>query len=102
VVGDAKLQAEGKADQAGGKLQSAVGGLKNAIRKIWGRFRKSRDSAAPGTWVVACSGVGATLDGGVLQVDLERELPEAMKPRRIAVESKPGSSAKMIEGKKAA
>jgi hypothetical protein len=27
-------------------------------------------------------------------------LPEAMKPRRIAVESKPGSGTKMIEGKK--
>ena len=44
--------------------------------------------------------VGATLADGVLQVDLERELPEAMKPRRIAVESKPGSGTKVIEGKK--
>ena len=43
--------------------------------------------------------VGATLADGVLQVDLERELPEAMKPRRITVESKPGSGTKMIEGK---
>jgi molecular chaperone IbpA len=46
--------------------------------------------------------VGATLADGVLQVDLERELPEAMKPRRIAVESKRDSGTKMIEGKKAA
>jgi molecular chaperone IbpA len=44
--------------------------------------------------------VGATLSDGVLQVDLERELPEAMKPRRIAVESKPGSGTKAIEGTK--
>jgi molecular chaperone IbpA len=44
--------------------------------------------------------VGATLADGVLQVDLERELPEAMKPRRIAVESKPGSGKMLIEGKK--
>lgn len=44
--------------------------------------------------------VGATLADGVLQVDLERELPEAMKPRRITIESKPGSGKKMIEGKK--
>jgi molecular chaperone IbpA len=44
--------------------------------------------------------VGATLTDGVLEVDLERELPEAMKPRRIAVESKPGSGPKVIEGKK--
>jgi hypothetical protein len=32
-LGDAKLQAEGKADQAEGKLQNAVGGLKDAILK---------------------------------------------------------------------
>jgi molecular chaperone IbpA len=39
---------------------------------------------------------------GVLQLDLERKLPEAMKPRRIAVESKPASGTKVIEGKKSA
>ena len=44
--------------------------------------------------------VSAKLAGGVLQVDLERELPEAMKPRRIAVESKPGLGKMLIEGKK--
>lgn len=44
--------------------------------------------------------VGATLVDGVLRVDLERELPEAMKPRRIAVESKPGSGTKVLEGTK--
>jgi uncharacterized protein YjbJ (UPF0337 family) len=33
VVGDAKLQAEGKADQAEGKLQNAVGSLRDAHRK---------------------------------------------------------------------
>ena len=32
-MGDARLQAEGKADKAEGKLQNAVGGLKNAIRR---------------------------------------------------------------------
>ncbi|MGH6900451.1 MAG: Hsp20 family protein [Geminicoccaceae bacterium] len=44
--------------------------------------------------------VGATLADGVLQVDLERELPEAMKPRRIAVESKPTLATKVVEGTK--
>jgi uncharacterized protein YjbJ (UPF0337 family) len=33
VAGDAKLQAEGKADQAGGKLQNAVGSLRDTHRK---------------------------------------------------------------------
>ena len=32
VLGDAKLQADGKADKAAGKVQNAVGGVKDAIR----------------------------------------------------------------------
>ncbi|MGD0636159.1 MAG: CsbD family protein [Beijerinckiaceae bacterium] len=32
VVGDAKLQAEGKADVAEGKVQNAVGGLKDTVK----------------------------------------------------------------------
>jgi uncharacterized protein YjbJ (UPF0337 family) len=32
LVGDAKLETEGKADQAAGKVQNAVGGVKDAVR----------------------------------------------------------------------
>lgn len=32
LVGDEKLKAEGRADQAEGKVQNAVGGVKDAIR----------------------------------------------------------------------
>jgi len=32
VTGDTKLQAEGKADKAAGKVQNAVGGAKDAVR----------------------------------------------------------------------
>jgi uncharacterized protein YjbJ (UPF0337 family) len=32
VTGDAKLQAEGKADKAAGKVQNAVGGIKDTLR----------------------------------------------------------------------
>ena len=32
VLGDAKLEAEGKADKAAGKIQNAVGGVKDALR----------------------------------------------------------------------
>ena len=32
VTGDAKLEAEGKSDQAAGKVQNAVGGLKDTLR----------------------------------------------------------------------
>ncbi|MGO9075534.1 MAG: CsbD family protein [Terriglobales bacterium] len=32
VLGDKKLETDGKADQAVGKVQSAIGGLKDAVR----------------------------------------------------------------------
>ena len=32
ILGDKKLETEGKADKAGGKIQNAVGGIKDAIR----------------------------------------------------------------------
>jgi len=32
ATGDAKLEAEGKAEGAAGKIQNAVGGLKDALR----------------------------------------------------------------------
>jgi uncharacterized protein YjbJ (UPF0337 family) len=32
LTGDTKLQGEGKADQAKGKLQNAVGGIKDALK----------------------------------------------------------------------
>jgi molecular chaperone IbpA len=46
--------------------------------------------------------IGASLVNGLLTIDLERELPEEMKPRRIEIKS--GSSAKprQLEEKKAA
>ena len=33
VLGDAKLQADGKADKTEGKVQNAIGGLKDALKK---------------------------------------------------------------------
>lgn len=46
---------------------------------------------------------GASFEDGLLQVDLVRELPEAMKPRRIAVKSGPSrSDTQKIEQKQAA
>jgi uncharacterized protein YjbJ (UPF0337 family) len=32
VTGDAKLQSEGQADKAAGKIQNAIGGLKDTLR----------------------------------------------------------------------
>ena len=43
---------------------------------------------------------GAELDNGLLHIALKREIPEAMKPRTIAVKGK--NEPKVIENKKAA
>lgn len=34
TVGNAKIEAEGKADKIDGKVQNAVGGLKDALRDV--------------------------------------------------------------------
>jgi molecular chaperone IbpA len=42
---------------------------------------------------------GATLENGLLHVDLVREIPEAMKPKKIAIGSGAGQTTKQIDGK---
>lgn len=46
--------------------------------------------------------VDAKLSNGLLEIDLTHEVPEAMKPRHIAIRSKLASAAKVIEGQDAA
>lgn len=47
--------------------------------------------------------VGATFDHGLLHIDLVREIPEAMKPRRIEINAVAGGeSKKAVEDKKQA
>lgn len=43
---------------------------------------------------------GASFEGGLLKIDLVREVPEAMKPRRITINA--GNDNKQIEHKQAA
>jgi molecular chaperone IbpA len=43
---------------------------------------------------------GASFEGGLLKIELVREVPEAMKPRRIAINA--GNENQQIEHKKAA
>jgi molecular chaperone IbpA len=45
---------------------------------------------------------GATFENGLLKIDLVREVPEAMKPRRIAIGPSGGNDNKQTEQKKAA
>jgi molecular chaperone IbpA len=44
---------------------------------------------------------GASLVNGLLHVDLVREVPEAMKPRSIKIETKAAAKPTVIEGKAA-
>jgi molecular chaperone IbpA len=44
---------------------------------------------------------GATFDNGLLKIELVREIPEAMKPRRIVINGAPASNVHQIEGKAA-
>jgi molecular chaperone IbpA len=43
---------------------------------------------------------GATFEGGLLKIELKREVPESMKPRRIAISA--GNENHRVEPKKAA
>lgn len=45
--------------------------------------------------------VGAELRNGLLHIDLKREVPEQMKPRRIAISSAPVVEGKRIDAKAA-
>ena len=45
---------------------------------------------------------GANLADGLLTIELERELPEAMRPRRIEISTGPAQGQRRIEGQQAA
>lgn len=45
---------------------------------------------------------GARLANGLLNIDLKREIPEAMKPRKIAISDEAAGKVKVIKGEKAA
>jgi molecular chaperone IbpA len=44
---------------------------------------------------------GASFDNGLLRIELVREIPEAMKPRRIAINGSPADNVKKLESKAA-
>jgi molecular chaperone IbpA len=44
---------------------------------------------------------GATFENGLLKIELFREIPEAIKPRRIAINGAPASNVHQLEGKAA-
>jgi len=44
---------------------------------------------------------GAAFENGLLKIELVREIPEAMKPRRIAINSAPAANVQKLEAKAA-
>jgi molecular chaperone IbpA len=44
---------------------------------------------------------GAAFENGLLKIELVREIPEAMKPRRVAINGAPASNVHQLEGKAA-
>ena len=44
---------------------------------------------------------GATFDNGLLKIELVREIPEAMKPRRIAISGAATGNVRQIEARAA-
>ena len=75
-----------------GELQSSDDGDENEVlfRGIAGRAFERRFQLADHVEVR-----GATLENGLLHIDLVREIPEAMKPRKIDI----NADAKLVEGK---
>jgi molecular chaperone IbpA len=43
----------------------------------------------------------AAFDNGLLKIELVREIPEAMKPRRVAINGAPAGNVQQLEAKAA-
>ncbi len=78
-----------------GHRQEQDGDVRYLHRGIAGRTFKRQFGLADHVVVTE-----ASLQNGLLNIDLVRELPEAMKPRKIAITA--GNGQKLVEGKKQA
>ena len=94
--GDLEITAENGQLVIAGKIEKAEDEARNYLhRGIATRSFERRFDLADHIRVN-----GASLENGLLHVALVREVPEAMKPRKIEIGG--GSTTKAIEGKKAA
>ena len=94
--GDIGITAQENSLVITGKLAKADDDRKFLHRGIAGRAFERRFELADHIKVA-----GASLVNGLLHVDLAREVPEAMKPRSIKIETKPATKPTVIEGKAA-
>jgi molecular chaperone IbpA len=79
-----------------GKSKEETAGVQYLHRGVAGRAFERRFDLAD--YVVV---KGASLDNGLLHIELAREVPEAMKPRTIAIAAGGGAKATKIEQKAA-
>ncbi len=79
-----------------GKTAEKDGDVRYLHRGIAGRAFERRFELADHIQVV-----GGRLENGLLVLDLKREIPEALKPRTIAINGSAGASKKAIEQKAA-
>ncbi len=88
---DLSIEAKENALTIKGKLKDDEGSNSNEIlfRGIAGRAFERRFQLADHVEVR-----GASLENGLLHIDLVREIPDAMKPRRIAIKG----NGKVVEG----
>ena len=77
----------------GGKSDDKREGVEVLHQGIAARSFKSQFHVADHVEVV-----GAVLENGLLHIDLVREIPEAMKPRKISIATNGSEDAKQIEG----
>lgn len=81
----------------GDKVAKTGDGREVLFQGIAGRSFERRFQLAEHVQVV-----GASLENGLLHIDLIREIPEAKKPRMIAIQTGAKAAPKVIDGAKAA
>lgn len=82
---DIDVQVENNTLTVKGKTTTETDDVKYLHRGIAGRSFERRFELAD-----HIQAVGARMENGLLHIDLKREIPEALKPRRIAVSSAGG------------
>jgi molecular chaperone IbpA len=85
---DLSIVAQDNALVVSGKVKAQENGARYLHRGIAGRAFERRFQLADFIKVA-----GAALENGLLHVDLVREVPEAMKPRQVRIESKTANTA---------
>jgi molecular chaperone IbpA len=91
--GDLDITAQGGVLTVKGQLTAPENGVEYLHRGIAQRSFEHRFQLADHVKVV-----GANLRNGLLDVELAREVPEAMKPRKIEISGNAGQQQRVIEG----